>query len=251
MSIIFSSCQKELDSPKNADDVIGTPLPGQTINCRIESIWENAGAYYQRFLLVLYDEYENPIAITAPEIGTGHPYLTFKYDSWHRLREYRGEYLGGGFEFWHFYGFDLSGRIGVDTLYTFGELANPQINYDLRIISKIEYDNQNRIVKTITEVEGSDFKYEANYTYDAAGNLTYPPDRGVTYDNKVNLYRINDIWMFLARDYSMNNPYIADAYNSSGFPTVINTNSGIPNSAFYDIPLNGSQVSYSCRQAYW
>src|SRR5687767_3446106 len=89
--IIFSSCQKKLDLPADRD-VAGTPLPGQTTYCRMESIWENPNTAQQKFILILYDQYENPTALTTPVPTTGHPYKTFKYDSWHRLKEYRGEY---------------------------------------------------------------------------------------------------------------------------------------------------------------
>ena len=240
LSGFASGCQKHLDFSKDKE-LPNTPLPGQTINCRIESIWVNIVGYYQEFRLVLYDEYENPIAITTPGIGTGHPYITFKYDSWHRLREYRGAYAEG-FEFLHLYGYDASGRIGVDTGYLIGGL----------IISKIEYDNQNRIVKIISEIQRDGYDFEVNYNYDAAGNLMYAPDWGITYDNKVSLYRTNDIWMFLARDYSVNNRFIADAYNSSGFPTAINlSNPGYPTFLDLNIPLNNSQISYNCRQSFW
>jgi hypothetical protein len=240
-----------MDIDDNNVAIRSTPLPGQSTYCRIESIWENAGAYNQRFLLVLYDEYENPIAITTPEVGTGHPYITFKYDSWHRLREYRGEYSNGYFEFWHFYGFDLSGRIGVDTAYWFAPLSIDIYNYSDRIISKIEYDNQDRISKVIADYQLTNLHFETTYAYDAAGNLIYP-GTPVGYDNKLNLHRANDIWMFLARDYSMNNPYVADVYSSTGLPTVINTD----NSRYFtftnlNIPLNHSQISYGCKQAVW
>jgi hypothetical protein len=36
--------------------------------------FENPFASDQRFILVLYDEYENPVAITVPHVGTGTPY---------------------------------------------------------------------------------------------------------------------------------------------------------------------------------
>ena len=117
-------CRKEIDQPATAPgEIAGTPLPGQTTYCRIESLWENPGMPNQRFILFLYDEYENPVAITTPLPSTGHPFHTFKYDTWHRLRQYRGEYSNGNYEFWHFYGFDLNGRIGVDTMYTLGAMG--------------------------------------------------------------------------------------------------------------------------------
>src|SRR3954466_3186577 len=144
LSILYSSCHKELGSVKN-EEVGNTPLPGQPTYCRIESIWENPGSIDQRYLLILYDQYENPTAITTPLPSTGHPFREFKYDQWHRLREYIGDYGNGFFEFWHFYGFDLNGRIGVDTVYTFGRLLDKPTDYFERVISQITYDNQGRI----------------------------------------------------------------------------------------------------------
>ena len=250
MLVIFSSCQKELDVAKS-DEVMGTPLPGQPTYCRIESLWERPGASDQRFILFLYDEFENPTAITTPVPSTGHPYRTFKYDTWHRLREYRGEYSNGNYEFWHFYGFDLNGRIGLDTNYTLGAMGpTGPLTYFERSISQITYDSQGRIIKVVTDTQISPSHTETTYSYDGAGNLIYPPAWGVVYDNKMSLNRTNDIWQFLNRDYSMNNPFIADAYNSTGFPTVINA-SGIVPQWLGEYEISFSQLSYNCRTAFW
>jgi len=249
LSFFITGCKKELASP--SDEVLSTPLPGQPTYCRIESIWEKPGSADQRYLLVLYDQYENPTAITTPLPSTGHPFREFKYDQWHRLREYVGDYGNGFFEFWHFYGFDLNGRIGVDTVYTFGKLLDKPTDYFERVISQITYDNQGRIIH-VSSISNHGVSFVNTYEYDAAGNLVYPSSPPVTYDNKVNVHRTNDIWMFLARDYSMNNPFVADAYNSAGFPTIINSYAGryFP-FAGTDIYLNNSQIGYSCRQSNW
>lgn len=37
-------------------------------------------------------------------------------------------------------------------------------------------------------------------------------------DNKVNIRRTNAVWILLDRDYSRNNPFTAEAYNSFGLP---------------------------------
>ena len=243
MALLFSSCRKEMGTP-NGGEVLNTPLPGQTMYCRIESIWENPWTPDQRFLLVAYDQYENPAYITTPLPSTGHPFRVFKYDSWHRLRQYLGDYGNGFFEFWHFYGFDNNGRIGVDTTYTFGQLLDKPVGYFERRISWIEYDSQGRIVK-ISNTNNFGASWVDNFTYMAGGNLMRP---GVTYDSKVNICRTNDIWMFLSRDYSMNNPFTADAYNVAGEPTMIN----VPSPFIFilsDIQLNHAQVGYACRQA--
>ena len=243
--LLFSSCKKELGSVKN-EEIGNTPLPGQPTYCRIESIWENPGSDDQRYILILYDQYENPTAITTPFPATGHPFRKFKYDEWHRLREYLGDYGNGFFDFWHFYGFDLNGRIGADTMYTFGKLLDKPTDYFERTISQIQYDNQGRIVH-VSNINSHGVSSVNTYEYDAAGNLVYPSGLPVTYDNKVNIHRTNDIWMFLARDYSMNNPIIADAYNPTGFPTM--TNSTAPDRGPWAVPVHlGVEVNSPSRE---
>ena len=250
---LFFSCQKQVDTPDAdsapGEEVITTPPPMSPTYCRIESFWENAGLPGQKFILVLYDEYENPIAITQPAVGTGHPYRTFKYDQWHRLREHRGEYANGHFEFWHFYGFDNNGRIGVDTAYIFGQMGpTGPLNWFERRISHYTYDVQGRIIKVNT-VSTLSPPSEQNYSYDASGNRVYPPAMGIVYDNKMNFLRTNDIWQFLHHDYSMNNPFVAAAYNATNLPTVINA--AHPNIGFFEWHAANSQIGYGCRESHW
>jgi hypothetical protein len=261
-AILFCSCQKDLKN-ENADTGLrGTPLPGQQTYCRIESIWENPNEIDQRYILFLYDEYENPTVITTPHITTDGPYHTFKYDSWHRLREYKGDAGHNNFEFWHFYGYDNNGRINVDTNYTLGAIGpHGELSAVSRWIKQLEYDSQNRISKEVVDVEPGPYyenyyhyHYENTYNYDAAGNLIFPASDHVTYDNKLSIYRTNDIWMFLHRDYSVNNRVVATEYNSSGYPTKVNSPKGFSPANFYFLnaaTLDHSQISYGCRQAYW
>ena len=253
-SMFFTSCQKDVGAPKDTE-VRSTPLPGLTTYCRIESFWLNPGLSSQQFRLVMYNEFENPIFITNPMVGTGSPYRTFKYDSWHRLVQYLESYTNNHFETWHFYGFDNSGRIGVDTSYTFGSsITGKPTDYYYRTISWLTYDGQNRIVRsdnTITPDPTNPMVPPSTntqtWTYNSAGNLA---GTGATYDNKVNLNRTNDIWMFLARDYSMNNPMPITGYNAAGYPTAFG-----PTTARFiqsnDIFLNNAQVGYGCRDAHW
>lgn len=248
--MFLGGCRKQVETPFQPIEVGGTPPPVQPTYCRIESLWENPGASNQRFILVLYNQFENPVAITTPLPTTGHPYRTFKYDSWNRMREYRGEYSNGNYEFWHFYGFDLNGRIGVDTMYTLGAMGpTGPATYFERAISKITYDGQGRIIKVVTDTQISPSHTETTYSYNGAGNLIHPPAAGIIYDNKMNMNRTNDIWQFLNRDYSMNNPFTATAYNSTGFPTVINYSQNILWLGEYQ--LRHSQISYGCRQSNW
>ena len=256
MAIIFSSCQKNLDAVIKDDEVMSTPLPGQVTYCRIESFWEKNGQFGQQFRIVGYDEYENPTFISTPMVATGSPFRTFKYDTWHRLQEYQEGY-NGGYHTWHKFYYDNNGRIDADSTYTMGAYSegHPHM-YLMKSLSIFEYDNQNRITRVNTTTGPGTFfpgfpalsSTTQTYTYDMAGNLVKP---GVTYDNKMNLNRTNDIWMFLARDYSVNNPFTATSYNTIGFPTSINISTPLSFLNSTDIFLNTSEIGYSCRPAYW
>ena len=238
--ILLNSCQKKLDVSN--DEIAGTPLPTTGAYCRIESIWESPGSPLdEKFWLIAYDEFENPTFMTAPTIGTDRPFKIFRYDNWHRLREFLGDYGNGYYEYWHFYGFDGNGRIAVDTIYIFGRMGERPTNPEQSRITHYEYDNQGRIMREhVTDALGTDVSYL--YQYDLAGNLIRP---GVTYDNKVSIYRTNDIWMFLMRDYSKNNAVSANEYNAAGYPTFVN-NSSAP-FGIMGAHLNFARVSYSCR----
>jgi hypothetical protein len=171
------------------------------------------------------------------------------------MKEYLESYSNNTFETWHFYGFDYLTRIGVDTFYVFGSSATGKpTNYFERVISILTYDSQNRIVRSdntitpdpVNPLVQTSFSVD-NWTYNSAGNRE---GAGITYDNKLNLNRTNDIWMFLARDYSLNNPFAATSYNSAGYPTNINVTFArfiLSN----DIFISNSQIGYGCRQSHY
>jgi hypothetical protein len=241
--MIFCSCQKNLETKNEDRELRGTPLPGQQTYCRIESIWESPGVpLLEKFWLIAYDEFENPTFMNNPNRRL---FKIFRYDDWHRLREFLGDYGNGYYEYWHFYGYDGNGRIGVDTMYIFGEMGTRPTDPTRSRIAHYEYDNLGRVTRAYgNDVNSGDFS--ASYQYDASGNLVRP---GVTYDDKVSIYRTNDIWMFLMRDYSKNNPAVANEYNAAGYPTFVN-NTSAP-FAIMDADLRFSRINYSCRQTYW
>ena len=253
--IIFSSCQKDLDTVKQQDEVMGTPLPGQVTYCRIESIWERPGAPDQIFRVLGYDEFENPRFISTPFVATGSPFYTFKYDNFHRMREHAEEHANGTYNRLHRYGINNDGRIGVDTTYALGgynAMGQPD-NYFSRTISTLTYDAQGRIIHSSNiTTPGPTFPpappvSSANsYTYDSNGNLEVP---GATYDNKMNINRTNDIWQFLARDYSVNNRLTTTEYNATGFPVRINHMEPYNFINSQSIRIENSRIGYACRPA--
>ncbi len=243
MMLLFTSCKKELTNP-NDEEIISTPLPSPTTYCRVESVWTNPGGMDQQFFLISYDDYENPKFITTPLPATGQPFRVFKYDGWHRLKEYLGMYGNGNFEEWHFYGFDKNGRIGYDTVYLLGTLGEKPTNYWKRVDQWITYDNWGRISRVVG-VDNMGGTSDVSYNYDASGNLMRP---GFTYDHQVNASRTNDIWMFLLRDYSMNNPGTATSYNASGYPTAFNLPTPLN---WVTGPINWGPIGDACRQSFY
>jgi hypothetical protein len=158
-----------------------------------------------------YDEFGNPVSVVYLETddGTGTPTFSFDYDVNHRLTHYRG-YSD------HNLTYNSSGQIVIDSGY---------YNYaggDARYENRLYYDVYGRIRK-----ETSKFYYDYGesedvgttttriYEYDRRGNLISP---GYTYDNKKNIARTHPIWMYITRNYSINNPEKASSYNSSGLP---------------------------------
>jgi hypothetical protein len=80
------------------------------------------------------------------------------------------------------------------------------------------------------------------FEYDGNGNLVTP---GVVYDNKINFHRTNKIWMFLDRDYSINNPFAAETYNSNHLPVKLVTDK---TSDFLWISyIAETTLTYSCK----
>jgi YD repeat-containing protein len=86
------------------------------------------------------------------------------------------------------------------------------------------YDNQDRIIKV--HRVGNTYSDELNYNYDSNGNLvrTGYTLQGqpipLVYDNQVNPQRTNEVYMFVARDYSRNNAMPAESYNDKGLPLL-------------------------------
>jgi hypothetical protein len=70
----------------------------------------------------------------------------------------------------------------------------------------------------------------------------------------LNIHRTNTIWMFIDRDYSINNPVDngSDTYNSVGLPISISTNntSVPPGFTFiiigYPFGITNASIVYSC-----
>src|SRR5882757_2324396 len=91
----------------------------------------------------------------------------------------------------------------------------------IKSYSALFYDQLNRIIReevTPSRMPELPPPTVITYQYDASGNL-FPNN----HDNKVSLLLTNKVWRFINRDYSINNPVVADAYNDHGLPTAFTT----------------------------
>jgi hypothetical protein len=173
--------------------------------------------------LFTYNRLGDPVSVINDHVGTGNGNYFFTYDKYNRLREFTSLYgIGGnsGYESWRKYGYNTQGQIVRDTTYIFGATSNgapaPSPYY---YYNDYTYDTQNRISSVTTASYSHDVLSYIDiraYAYDAKGNLvnTLP----LVYDDKLNLYRTNRLWMFLTRNYSVNNPFTATQYNAFGLP---------------------------------
>jgi hypothetical protein len=74
------------------------------------------------------------------------------------------------------------------------------------------------------------------------------------YDNKINVHRTNKLWMFLDKDYSVNNPIDNGTYtyDQGNLPVTMATNTLSTVAAFYFMvvgypnSMSTATIGYSC-----
>jgi hypothetical protein len=209
ISTVLVGCNKLEDYLK--DDPLAT-----YDQCRVEKMfWNYSGSLLE--MNVTYNKHGDPVSVMNVQGGTGSPNMLFKYDNKRRLTDYIIAYSNGGFEQWHQYVYDNKGRVIRDTAYMLGWNDNgvPADYYDGAVIY-YEYDQYGRIIHTSQDWWSyPDNPLETYYSYDAQGNQVVP---GAVYDNKISIHRTHRIWMFIDRNYSLNNCH-ATAYNANNLPT--------------------------------
>jgi hypothetical protein len=108
--------------------------------------------------------------------------------------------------------------------------------------NKYHYDGFHRVAGVTSDLYFLEYfqsRREFHYAYDVYGNLT-----GMgTFDEQTNLLRTKKIWMFLSRNYSINNPVGATSYNSAGLPEHFGTTTA----KFINIPLSNATIHYECH----
>lgn len=237
--IAFSGCNK-------LEEYLGKDPLATYDQCRVTKM---KLSYYSTtaYLTVNYNSWGDPVSVIQPEPSTGRPNALFRYDNKRRLTDYIGAYSNNGFEFWHRYVYDNKGRVVRDTTYLLGDIINdaPANYYDGAVIY-YEYDQYGRIIHTTQDwYSYPDDPLESYYSYDAKGNLVIP---GATYDNKISIHRTHRVWMFIDRNYSINNAH-ATAWNANGLPANLDLGDvgvyGTRFAGFYNGKLD--TIEYKCK----
>jgi hypothetical protein len=259
----LSSCKKIWDEIKQHPN-------GTADNCKIDKIYfkwmhflipdePSTYTYITDTARFTYNVKGNPTSMTFASTPVFHydAYPSdcfFRYDNQNRLvvflehgsvnqySEYDNQFWDGAL-FWHKYTY-VNTHLVIDSMFIYAS-GNSQSNTPIYPSEgqeiRFELDDYGRIIKEI--------RYDETivYTYDQSGNLVKP---GVTYTSKKNIKQTNKVWMFIARDYSVNTP-VGDAsqYNSNNLPVVFNKL--IPGildpTVFYLQPNEKVRVSYQCK----
>lgn len=217
--VLLAGCSKNIDvvsrSDNSGDKEKKATVDSSYLGYIIKTVVDNS-SYYKR-ASIAYNPSWNPTKITLKNSASGYPHSYFTYANGTKLLNYITGFDNGAFELWHKYVYNGS-VITRDSLFFFGmRTKQGPVDYLYVDIIDFTYDASGRISKTArTWEDGDGFSHTdvTLYPYDADGNLV----SGARYDRKVNLHRVNKIWMFIACDYSKNNPFTAEIYNSQSLP---------------------------------
>lgn len=218
--IQMSSCTKNADLSDNGSLSLTTAENSVTPDlslCKLRSILQDYGGIKNTGNFTYANG--NPFKVVYTNNGTGSPDHYFFYDKNKRLVEYRLTYQGGSIiAERHRYGYVNNVRTqDTLTLYEGGII---------RYVSTLTYDNKGRIIKeTKKNIRNDQGPIEnttnKTFTYDNQGNLGVLNWPASKYDNKICPLRTHEIFQFIHRNYSQNNPAVQKGYNSIGLPTSL------------------------------
>ena len=222
--------------------------PNPPVDCKITKIVSyGIGTPDTNTLSFQYNAQGNPDSIIPAVQRPGWPHYFFGYDTLGRLQQlgylYYSSPADGNYS--HLYFFSYTGnKITSCSIATNGYFINRVFfNKNPSIFQLFEYDSLDRVSKVSTKYPFDPTVYVKTYAYNADGNLTDYP----AYDNKVNIFQTNKIWMFLAKDYSRNNPLTGAVYNSWWLPVKTQqTTGGRP---FLDpaLTIDHAKITYVCQ----
>lgn len=238
--LVLVSCRKDIKQEETVGLV--TAVSPELTVCNIQRFTTNDPFFGTGFAEFIYNAAGNPIYVVPrfnPDYRIAHE---FRYDAANRLTDHIFGSSKGFYQAWARFNYEssTSTRIATSFHYRNGLVGtNPTstpIAYTIYF-----YDEAGRIIKTITYLHGEHPSVTQTYQYNAAGNLIR---EGVVYDDKVHLRRTSSVWMFIDRNYSMNNPLSASAYNQQGLPTIFNNSTAQKEFFLGSLPLNRSTITY-------
>lgn len=171
----------------------------------------------------------------------------FRYDKQGRLTDYFCNYYGNyGGLIWHRYSYPKKNTI-IDSSFDYvGDIRSPippDTSFDM-YVDELKLDETGRIIKDIAlfPTDGPPYAF-TDYTYDKYGNLIKP---GTPYDDKINPYHTNHVWMFTNKDYSVNNasPMGVTGYNQYGLPL------GFSSAYLFNLGISTISIQYACDIGY-
>lgn len=235
VTFLFSGCQKIYDY------YVKHPV-AEVKKCRIEKMVIN-DFDIPYTLTFTYNQHNDPTRIVLSannNQATPDYFYDFYYDNKKRLVEMR-QYGNVEQPVIRHFAYNNKNQIVADSFFN----DSPHEGY----LTEFTYDQGGRIIhdKTTYLYSGAGdtgLIGMRDYVYDAYGNLL--PETGsadvFNYDDKLSFLRTNRIWMFLARDYSVNNRQHAIGYNEKYLPLGFNDPV-----AYFIAGSLFSEITYECR----
>lgn len=175
-----------------------------------------------------YNAHGNPDSIVfsaSPYYGRYN--MHFRYDSLNRITDYYTVYSDSVFYEWLHYKYDSAGRPTHDTLYNYGLITpgGPVLPTYTLLVDNV-YDSLHRVTSTTTSIVPNGFPVVDQYPYNTNGNLVRSHLPNV-FDTETSLVSSHPVWQLVAKDYSINNQFVAEEYNDAGLPVRIHFNQGV------------------------
>lgn len=222
--LLCISCKKSVELAAATEEQSGTETLStfsSSSGLRIKTIagWSS---YDSTIATFSYNASGNPDSI----IFSASPYygrynMHFRYDSLNRITDYYTVYSGSLFYEWYRYQYDSSGRPTHDTLYRYGVItAGGPASPTYKLLVNNAYDSLHRVTSTTTTMLPAGTPVVEPYPYNANGNLvrSYLPN---VFDTATSLVSIHPVWQLVAKDYSINNQFVAEEYNDAGLPVRV------------------------------
>ncbi len=246
-AIVLPSCTKQYEYLENGLDEIGQ-------YCKLDSLVRAP----TNAVVIYYNKDGNPVEFTPafPNPDPGDPDFHFRYDKFGRLKDALLTQPGQSFVFiWQRF-FYPGPHMAGDSIFEYdGELSDPNpptTSEAFEYVYTYSLDAKGRTFKTT--FSANPFRQESKDTfyteYDKNGNQVAP---GVTYDNKISIYRTSSVWQLLYQNYSMNNsitpasgpiPPSITSYNRFGLPATYLNLQGQP--GIFGLNYGPLDVKYSC-----